>query len=44
MLCVLILYISGGSYSLNLIPNDIFLSKFFMAILFTLGELLPEIC
>ena len=36
MLCVLILYISGGTYSLKSIPNDRFFEKLFMAILFTL--------
>ena len=35
MLCALILYISGGTYSLKSTPNDRF-EKFFMAILFTL--------
>ena len=36
MLCVLILYISGGTYSLKSTPNDRFVEKLFMAILFTL--------
>ena len=36
MLCVLILYISGGTYSLKSTPNDKLLEKLFMAILFTL--------
>ena len=36
MLCVLILYISGGTYSLKSTPNDRFFEKLFMAILFTL--------
>ena len=36
MLCVLILYISGGTYSLKSTPNDKFFEKLFMAILFTL--------
>ena len=35
MLCVLILYISDGTYSLKSTPNDRFLEKLFMAILFT---------
>ena len=34
MLSVLILYISGGTYSLNSTPNDKFFEKLFMAILF----------
>ena len=36
MLCVLILYISGVTYSLKSTPNDKFFEKLFMAILFTL--------
>ena len=36
MLCVLILYISGGTYSLKSTPNDRFFEKLLMAILFTL--------
>ena len=36
MLCVLILYISGGNYSLLSTPNDRFFEKLFIAILFTL--------
>ena len=36
MLCVLILYISGGTYSLKSTPNDRFLRNFFMAGWFTL--------
>ena len=36
MLCVLILYISGGTYSLKSTPNDRFFEKLFMTILFTL--------
>ena len=32
MLCVLILYISGGTHSLTSIPNDRFLEKLIMAI------------
>ena len=36
MLCVLILYINGRTYSLKSTPNDRFFEKLFMAILFTL--------
>ena len=36
MLCVLILYISDGTYSLKSTPNDRFFEKLFMAILFNL--------
>ena len=36
MLCLLTLYMSGGIYSLKSTPNDWFLEKLFMAILFTL--------
>ena len=36
MLCVLILYISGNTYSLKSTPNDTLFEKLFMAILFTL--------
>ena len=36
MLCVLNLYISGGTYSLKSTSNDRFFEKLFMAILFTL--------
>ena len=36
MLCVLILYISGGTYCLKSTQNDRFSEKLFMAILFTL--------
>ena len=43
MLCVLILYIIGGNYSLKSTPNDRFYEKPIMAILFTLRFLL-EIC
>ena len=35
MLCVLILYISGGTYGLKSTPNDKFFEKLFVAILFT---------
>ena len=35
-LCVLILYRSGGTYSLKSTPNERFFAKLFMAILFTL--------
>ena len=44
MLCVLILYISGGTYSLKVIPNDRFFEKLFMANFYLLSEFLPEIC
>ena len=36
MLCVLILYISGGTYSLKSTPKDRFFEVLFMAMLFTL--------
>ena len=36
ILCVLILYISGGTYSLKSIPNDRFFKRLFGAILFAL--------
>ena len=36
MLCVLILYISGGDYSLKSTPNDRVFEKLYMPILFTL--------
>ena len=36
MLCALILYLSGGTYSLTLTPNARFLGNSFMAGLFTL--------
>ena len=36
MLCALILYVSGGTYSLTSTPNDRFLRNLFMARLFTL--------
>ena len=39
MLCVIILYMTGGAYSLKSIPECIFLRNFFMAILFTLRVL-----
>ena len=44
ILCVLILYISGGTYSLNSTPNDRFFEKLFMAIFYLLSEFLPDIC
>ena len=37
MLCALISYMSGGTYSLKSIPNDRFFGKLFMTILFTLS-------
>ena len=36
MLCVLILFISGGTYSLKSTPNDRFFEKLFITILFAL--------
>ena len=36
VVCVLILYINGGTYSLKSTPNDWFFEKLFTAILFTL--------
>ena len=36
MLCMLILHVSGGTYSLTLTPNDRFLRNFFMTSLLTL--------
>ena len=44
MLRVLILYISGGTYSLKSTPNDKFFEKPFMAVLIYFSEFLPEIC
>ena len=44
MFCTLILYVSGGTYSLKSTPNDWFFEKLFMAILFQHSEFLPEIC
>ena len=44
MLYVLILYISGDTYSLKSTVNDRFLEKLFMAILLLVSEFLPEIC
>ena len=44
MLCVLILYISGGTYSLKSTPNDRFFEKLFTAGFYLLSEFLPEIC
>ena len=38
------LYISGGTYSLKLVPNDRFVEKLFMAIFIYSREFLPEIC
>ena len=34
MLCVLILYMSGGAYSLKSPPNDRFFEKLFMSFVF----------
>ena len=36
MLCVLLLYMSGGTYSLKSTPNDRLFRIFYMTILFTL--------
>ena len=44
MFCVLILYISGGAYSLKSTPNDRFSEKLFMPIFYLLSEFLPDIC
>ena len=44
MLGVVILYVSGGTYSLKSTPNDRFFEKLFMAILVYFQEFLPEIC
>ena len=43
MLCALIVYMRGGTYSLKATPNDRFLRRFFMAI-FLLSEFLLDIC
>ena len=43
MLCVLILYISGGTYSLKSISNDRFLRNF-SGQFYLLSEFLPENC
>ena len=43
MLCVLILYMSGGTYSLKSTPNDRFLRNFSWQF-YLLSEFLPEIC
>ena len=44
MLCRLILFISGRTYSLKSTPNDRFLEKLFMAAFNLLSGFLPEIC
>ena len=44
MLCVLILYISGGTYSLKSTPNDWFFLRNFSWQFYLLSEFLPEIC
>ena len=44
MLCSLILYVSGGNYSLTSLPNDRFLRNFSQQFYFLLSEFLPEIC
>ena len=41
MLCILVLCISGGSYSLKSTPNYIFFEKLFMVI-YLLSKFLPE--
>ena len=43
MLCVLILYMSGGTYNLKSIPNNRFLTNFSWQF-YLLSEFLPEIC
>ena len=42
--CVLILYISGGTYSLKSIPNDRFFWRNFSWQFYLLSQFLPEIC
>ena len=42
--CVLILYISSGTYSLKSTPNDRFFEKLFIATLYQHSDFLPEIC
>ena len=44
MLCVLILYISGGTYSLKSTSNNTFFEKPFHGSFNLLSEFLPEIC
>ena len=44
MLCVLILYISGGTYSLKSTPNDRFFEKLFHGNFIYFSDILPEIC
>ena len=43
MLCALILYVSSGTYSLTLTPNDRFLETFTRQV-YLLSEFLTEIC
>ena len=43
MLCVLILYISGGTNRLKSTPNDRFVKKLFIAILFTLTDFVRKL-
>ena len=44
MLCVLILYISGETYSLKSTVNDRFFEKLLMTMFYLLSEFLPQIC
>ena len=44
MMCLLILCMSGGNYSLKSTPNDRFFKKIFMAILICSQSFLPENC
>ena len=44
MLCALILYVSGGTYSLTSAPNDRFYLETFYGNFYFLSEFLPEIC
>ena len=44
MLCVLILYISGGTYSLKSTTNDRFFLRNFSWLFYLLLEFLSEIC
>ena len=44
MLCALILYESGGTYSLKSTSNNKFFEKNFRGNFYLLSEFLPEIC
>ena len=44
MLCVLILYVSGGTYGLKSTPNDRIFWETFHGSFNLLSEFLPEIC